>query len=107
MRLLLVQINEGEFSKGFASWQPVDEQSTELFNPWTVKVKNLGLGSHRIWARTVSPDGSSLYSFIDVNVVEKSPGDSSGIGGISMTWVILGLISLAAVGIILYMKRKK
>lgn len=93
------RINEGV-------WNPVDEQSTDVFNPWKVEVKGLSIGTHRIYVRTVSSDGSSLYSFIDVNVTEKAPGEEGGFGGATLTWVLLGLIALAGVGFFIYFKRK-
>ncbi len=95
-----------EYRVDDGDWKPVDEQSTDIYNPWKVEIRELDIGPHRIYARTIGAEGSSLYSFIDINVTSLKVVEDDGISGSSIIWIILGIIALAGVGTLIYMKRK-
>lgn len=92
------RVDEGE-------WTLMDEQTTGPFNPWSTKI-DIGKGTHRIMVRTIGSQGSSLFSFVDVNVVGSSSDGSGGIDGISITWVVLGIIGLAGAAVFLYLRTR-
>lgn len=95
-----------EYRIGEGEWKPIDEQSEGPFNPWLVKLK-LDEGNYRISVRSVGSDGSSLYSFIDLEILESESGQRGGIGGSSLTWVILGMIALAGAAVYLFYRHRK
>lgn len=96
-----------EYRVDEGQWEPVDEQSTDLFNPWSVKIEDLDIGSHRVYVRTVSSEGSSLMSWVDLNVVEKDHEGSAAGSTLSLALFIIAAVAAVGAGAyIIYRKRK-
>ncbi|HHD16714.1 MAG TPA: hypothetical protein ENK47_08400 [Euryarchaeota archaeon] len=88
-------------------WKVVDQQSPDMFNPWSVSIKGLTMGPHRIKVRTVGQGGTSLYSFVDVNVVKEASEPKGALAGSSILWAVLGVIAIAGAAVYIYLKRRK
>jgi len=89
-------------------WLPIEEQTNETFNPWTIVVKDLNLGQHTIWVRSVSGSSESLYSWVDV-IVTESEGKGGQIASPSflIVLIILGMIAVIGIAALIYMKSRK
>ncbi|MGA1794184.1 MAG: S8 family peptidase [Thermoplasmatota archaeon] len=89
-------------------WLPIEAQTNETFNPWTLVVRDLDMGQHTIWVRSVSGSSESLYSWVDVTVME--PAEKEGqLGGSTFLFIliILGIIAAIGVAAFIYVKSKK
>ena len=76
---------------------------------WTSspRIKGLTMGPHRIKVRTVGQGGTSLYSFVDVNVVKEASEPKGALAGSSILWAVLGVIAIAGAAVYIYLKRRK
>jgi subtilisin family serine protease len=95
-----------EYRVDDGDWEPIEDQIEGPFNPWVVKL-NLDRGQYRISVRSVGSGGSSLYSFIDLDILESETGQREGIGGASLTWMIIGMIALAGAAVYLFYRHRK
>jgi subtilisin family serine protease len=95
-----VRIDEGP-------WRPVREQTTDDFNPWSVRFSGLSKGNHRICARSISGDKESLHTWVEINVVGEGEGGEYAVSGDLLLPILIVLVALGVAAFIGYKVYKK
>ncbi|MBN1539086.1 MAG: S8 family serine peptidase, partial [Candidatus Thermoplasmatota archaeon] len=89
------------------AWIDMKDQTSDPFNPWSVEVKGLKDGLYTFYARSISGDRESLYSFMDFTY-HLEEGKEGTLGGSSFMFVliIIGIIAVIGVAAFVYMRSK-